>query len=175
MTRPRGLHRAAVSLSRGDGYTIRMTDDDTATKADPDDDAQAKAQQEQEEVEEAKKVMEELEEGDPPENLEDWPGGKAKYQTYGGPDSGEGGYEDGATAKLGPSNLRHHEDGSVTIDGEEVDDPDEYKGEPIPGGPSDPDAPPDPAMIGQDGDDEGSDSDSDSDSDADSDSDDDRG
>src|SRR4051795_10057023 len=118
-----------------------------------DDDAATKAQSEEEEVEEAKKVMEELEEGDPPEQLEDWPGGKAKYQTYGGPDSGEGGYEDGATAKLGPSNLRHHEDGTVTIDGEEVDDPGEYKGEPIPGGPSDPDAPPDPAMIGQDDDD----------------------
>ena len=146
-----------------------MTDDDSTTKtedeAEPSDDAQAKAQQEEEEVEEAKKVMEELEEGDPPENLEDWPGGKAKYQTYGGPDSGEGGYEDGATAKLGPSNLRHHEDGSVTIDGEEVDDPDEYKGEPIPGGPSDPEAPPDPAMIGQQDDEEsGADSDSDSDS-----------
>ena len=115
-----------------------------------DDDAATKAQAEEEEVEEAKKVMEELEEGDPPENLEDWPGGKAKYQTYGGPDSGDGGYEDGATAKLGPSNLRHHEDGSVTVDGEEVDDPGAYKGEPIPGGPSDPDAPPDPAMIGSD-------------------------
>jgi hypothetical protein len=144
-----------------------MTDDDSATKtepdnaAEPDDNAASKAQQEEEEVEEAKKVMSELEEGDPPENLEDWPGGKAKYQTYGGPDSGEGGYEDGATAKLGPSNLRHHEDGSVTIDGEEVDDPDEYKGEPIPGGPSDPDAPPDPAMIGQDKDDEDDDDSSD--------------
>jgi hypothetical protein len=144
-----------------------MTDDDSATKAEPDDDASTKAQQEEEEVEQAKKQMEEIEEGDPPEKLEDWPGGKAKYQTYGGPDSGEGGYEDGATAKLGPSNLRHHEDGSVTIDGEEVDNPDEYKGEPIPGGPSDPDAPPDPAMIGQedeDDDESGSDSDSDSDS-----------
>ena len=148
-----------------------MTDDDSTTKAEPDDDAAEKAQSEEEEVEEAKKVMEELEEGDPPDKLEDWPGGKAKYQTYGGPDSGEGGYEDGATAKLGPSNLRHHEDGSVTVDGEEVDDPEEYKGEPIPGGPSDPDAPPDPAMIGQDGEDEESDSDSDSDGDSDSDSD----
>ncbi len=125
-----------------------------------DDDAQTKAQSEEEEVEEAKKVMEELEKGDPPEKLEDWPGGKAKYQTYGGPDSGDGGYEDGATAKLGPSNLRHHEDGSVTVDGEEVDDPDEYKGEPIPGGPSDPDAPPDPAMIGQENDEDESDEDS---------------
>jgi hypothetical protein len=127
-----------------------MTDDN-------DDDAATKAQSEEEEVEEAKKVMEELEEGDPPDKLEDWPGGKAKYQTYGGPDSGDGGYEDGATAKLGPSNLRHHEDGSVTVDGEEVDDPDEYKGEPIPGGPSDPDAPPDPAMIGQENDEDESD------------------
>ena len=120
------------------------------------DDAATKAQSDEEEVEEAKKVMEELEEGDPPEKLEDWPGGKAKYQTYGGPDSGDGGYEDGATAKLGPSNLRHHEDGSVTVDGEQVDNPEDYKGEPIPGGPSDPDAPPDPAMIGQEKDDEDS-------------------
>ena len=142
-----------------------MTDEDSATKAEPDDDA-AEAQSEEEEVEEAKKVMSELEEGDPPEKLEDWPGGKAKYQTYGGPDSGDGGYEDGATAKLGPSNLRHHEDGSVTVDGEEVDNPDDYKGEPIPGGPSDPDAPPDPAMIGQDQDDEDDSSDSDADEDA---------
>src|SRR3954451_7326099 len=141
-----------------------MTDDDSATKAEPDDDASTKAQQEEEEVEEAKKQMEEIEEGDPPEKLEDWPGGKAKYQTYGGPDSGEGGYEDGATAKLGPSNLRHHDDGSVTIDGEEVDDPDENKGEPIPGGPSDPDEPPDPARIGQEEEEE-DDDDSDSDSD----------
>jgi len=123
------------------------------------DDAATKAQSDEEEVEEAKKVMEELEEGDPPDKLEDWPGGKAKYQTYGGPDSGDGGYEDGATAKLGPSNLRHHEDGSVTVDGEEVDDPEEYKGEPIPGGPSDPDAPPDPAMIGSENDEKGSGSD----------------
>src|SRR3954468_17379067 len=141
-----------------------MTDDDNAA---------TKAKQEEEEVEEAKKIMEELEEGDPPENLEDWPGGKAKYQTYGGPDSGEGGYEDGATAKLGPSNLRHHEDGSVTIDGEEVDDPDEYKGEPIPGGPSAPAPPPAPAMIGQEKDGEDSDSDSDSDTESDAGSDDD--
>ena len=112
------------------------------------DDAAETARKEEEEVEEAKQVMSELEEGEPPEKLEDWPGGKAKYQTYGGPDGGES-YDDGATSKLGPSSLRHHEDGSVTIEGEEVDDPDEYKGEPIPGGPSDPDAPPDPAMVGE--------------------------
>jgi hypothetical protein len=29
----------------------------------------------------------------------------------------------------------------VTVGGEEVEDPDEYKGEPIPGGPTDPDTP----------------------------------
>src|SRR5215210_8139733 len=142
-----------------------MTDEDR--DEDGGDDAATKAQNEEEEVEEAKKVMEEIEEGDPPEKLEDWPGGKAKYQTYGGPDS-EGGYEDGATSKLGPSNPRHHDDGSVTIDGDEVDNPDEYKGEPIPGGPSDPDAPPDPAMIGQededDDDSDGDDSSNDGDS-----------
>ena len=55
--------------------------------------------------------------------------------------------------KLGPSSLRHHEDGSVTIEGEQVGNPDEHKGEPIPGGPSDPDAPPDPAMVGEEDDD----------------------
>ena len=36
--------------------------------------------------------------------------------------------------------MRHREDGSVEVKGEKVDDPDEYKGEPIPGGPTDPDA-----------------------------------
>jgi hypothetical protein len=116
---------------------------------DDQDEAAEKARSEQEDVEAAKKEMEELEQGDPPGKLEDWPGGKAKYQTYGGPE-GETSYEEGPTAKLGPSSLRHHEGGKVTIEGEEVDNPEEYKGEPIPGGPSDPDAPPDPAMIGQD-------------------------
>jgi hypothetical protein len=129
-----------------------------ANAADPDagsdgDSAQDAAQKEEQEVEEAKEQMSELEEGDPPQDLADWPGGKAKYLTYGGPDGGDS-YDDGATSKLGPSSLRHHEDGSVTIEGEEVDDPEEYKGEPIPGGPSDPDAPPDPAMVGEDKDDD---------------------
>src|SRR5215208_3670022 len=126
--------------------------DEAENAAEPDDAAASKAQAEEEEVKEAKRVMEELEEGDPPEKLEDWPGGKAKYQTYGGPE-GESGYDEGETAKLGPSSLRHHPDGKVSIEGEEVDNPEEYKGEPIPGGPSDPDAPPDPAMIGQENDD----------------------
>ena len=117
------------------------------------------ARADEEEVEEAKEVMSDLEEGDPPEKLEDWPGGKAKYLTYGGPDGGES-YDEGATSKLGPSSLRHEADGSVTIEGEEVDDPDDYKGEPIPGGPTDPDAPPDPAMVGEDDDDSSGDDES---------------
>ena len=145
-----------------------MSEQEQENAADPDDgedggSAQESAQREEEEVEEAKQVMSELEEGDPPEKLEDWPGGKAKYQTYGGPE-GEEGYDEAATQKLGPSSLRHHEDGSVTIEGEEVDDPDEYKGEPIPGGPSDPDAPPDPAMVGEE--EEGQDDDESSDDDS---------
>ena len=145
MKRPRGLHRAAVSVCGARGYATGMDDDSAAEKA----------KQEEQEVEEAKQTIEELQEGDPPEKLEDWPGGKAKYQTYGGPE-GESGYDEGVTSKLGPSSLRHHEDGEVSIEGEEVDDPDEYKGEPIPGGPSDPDAPPDPAMIGNEGEDDDS-------------------
>jgi hypothetical protein len=109
--------------------------------------AAKKARSEQEEVEEAKKEMERLEEGDPPERLEDWPGGKAKYQTYGGAD-GDSDYDEGPTSKLGPADLRHHEDGSVSIEGEKVDNPNDYKGDPIPGGPTDPDAPPDPSGVG---------------------------
>jgi hypothetical protein len=99
---------------------------------------QAKAQQVEEETEEAKEKVKELED-DPPDKLEDWPDDKAKYETFGGPE-GEHSYEEGPEAQLGPSSLRHHEDGKVTVAGDEVDDPDEYKGEPIPGGPTDPDA-----------------------------------
>ena len=117
------------------------------------DDAATKARSEEEEVEEARRQMEEIEEGDPPEKLEDWPGGKAKYETFGGPEAEED-YEEAATSKLGPSNLRRFEDGSIEIDGEKVDNPDDYKGDPIPGGPTDPDAPPEPGEE-ESGDDEG--------------------
>ena len=84
----------------------------------------------------AKEKIHELEEN-PPEKLEDWPDDKAKYETFGGAE-GEEGYEESVTSKLGPSSLRYREDGGVEIEGEEVDDPDEYKSEPIPGGPTDP-------------------------------------
>jgi len=84
-------------------------------------------------------------EENPPDKLEDWPGGKAKYKTFGGPEA-ESGYGEGPTEKLGPADLQHHEDGSVTIEGEKVDNPEDYKGEPIPGGPTDPEAPNDPGF-----------------------------
>jgi hypothetical protein len=91
------------------------------------------------EKDEAKEKLKELEE-DPPQRLEDWPGGRGKYETFGGPEH-ESSYDESATSQLGPSEVRHHEDGRVTVGGEEVEDPDEYKGEPIPGGPTDPDTP----------------------------------
>ena len=87
------------------------------------------------EAEEKVKALEE----DPPENLEDWPDDDAKYKTFGGPE-GESSYEEGATSNLGKSGVRHHDDGSVSVEGEKVDNPDDYKGDPIPGGPTDPDA-----------------------------------
>ena len=90
------------------------------------------------EKEQAREEIKRLEE-DPPGKLEDWPSGKAKYETFGGPE-GPHTYQEGPEEKLGPSGVRHHEDGSVTIDGESVDNPDEFKGEPIPGGPTDPNA-----------------------------------
>ena len=89
-------------------------------------------------MEDEDRTMEQLEE-DPPKRLEDWPAGPAKYETFGGRE-GDHGYEEGPERKLGPSGLVHHEDGSVSIDGEKVDNPEDYKGDPIPGGPTDPDA-----------------------------------
>ena len=72
-------------------------------------------------------------EENPPKNLEDWPDDERKYETIGGKE-GDHGYEEGPEAKLGPSGLRRFEDGSITIDNEEVDDPDQYKAdEPIEG------------------------------------------
>src|ERR671916_33819 len=90
------------------------------------------------EKEEAREEVERLEE-DPPGKLEDWPDGKAKYETFGGPE-GEHSYDEGPEKNLGPDSVRHHEDGSVTVSGDEADNPDEYKSDPIPGGPTDPNA-----------------------------------
>ena len=103
---------------------------------------QEKADKQREETEreerEAKEEIQALED-DPPQDLKDWPSGKAKYETFGGPEH-ETSYDEAATSKLGPSEVRHREDGSVEVGGEEVDNPDDFKGEPIPGGRTDPDA-----------------------------------
>ena len=96
-----------------------------------------KAQQDEKADEEATAKVKALED-DPPQDLADWPDDKAKYKTFGGEDET---YEEGPNKNLGPSGLRHHEDGSVSIDGDKVDDPDKYKGDPIPGGPTDPNTP----------------------------------
>lgn len=110
--------------------------------------AAEKAEKSKQESQEAREEIKALEEN-PPEKLEDWPGGKAKYETFGGPET-ESAYEESATSKLGPSNLRRFEDGSIEIDGEKVDNPDDYKGEPIPGGPTDPNAPGEPGDKDED-------------------------
>ena len=110
------------------------------------DEAAKKAQEAEEKFEAAKQKMEELEEN-PPEKLEDWPDDAAKYQTFGGSEDGESTYDEQHEEALGEHSVRHHEDGSVEVKGEKADDPDKYKGEPIPGGPTDPDA---PEMPGED-------------------------
>jgi hypothetical protein len=96
-----------------------------------DESAQELAQKKEQESEQAQEEMQKLEEGGLPETIEDWPSGPAKYETFGKDDDA---YGDGATEKLGPPNLQRHGDGSVSIDGEKVDNPDDYKGEPIGGG-----------------------------------------
>jgi hypothetical protein len=98
-----------------------------------------KAQEALERHEAAKEKIKGLEDA-PPKDLKDWPDDESKYLTFGGPE-GEHGYEEGPERKLGPSSLERREDGSIAIEGEEVDNPDDYKGDPIPGGPTDPDAP----------------------------------
>jgi hypothetical protein len=96
-----------------------------------DDSAEALAQKKEKETEEAQEKMKELEEGDLPDDIDGWPSGPAKYETFGKDDDA---YGDGATAKLGPADLKRHSDGSVEVDGKKVDNPDDYKGDPIQGG-----------------------------------------
>ena len=93
--------------------------------------AQDLARKKEKESEEAQEEMRNLEKGDLPSDLSEWPSGPAKYETFGADDAA---YGDGATEKLGPPNLERHSDGSVSIEGEKVDNPDDYKGEPIAGG-----------------------------------------
>jgi len=120
-----------------------MSEETTEQQGTEKDDAHAKAQEAEEKHERAKEKMEELEKN-PPEKLEDWPDDEAKYETFGG---GESNYDEHHEEALGEADVRHHEDGKVEVKGEEADNPDDYKGEPIPGGPTDPDA---PAAPGED-------------------------
>jgi hypothetical protein len=109
-----------------------------------------KAQAAEERHDKAKATMEEVEK-DPPEKLEDWPSDEAKYETFGGSEDGEAVYDEKHEEALGEHSVRHHDDGSVDVKGEKVDNPDDYKGEPIPGGPTDPQA---PAVAGEEKQDE---------------------
>jgi hypothetical protein len=85
--------------------------------------------------------MEELEEMDkPPSDLDEWPDDEAKYATFGGGE-GDHSYAEGPETKLGPSELERRADGSVWIAGEKVDNPEDYKADPVPGGPTDPRVP----------------------------------
>jgi hypothetical protein len=119
----------------GDSDDGDSGDGDSGEEASGDSD-KTEAEVEAEKLQERVKELEE----NPPEKLEDWPEDEAKYETFGGPE-GEHGYHEGPEQQLGPASLRHHEDGSVEIEGEKVDDPENYKGEPVPGGPTDPDTP----------------------------------
>ena len=119
--------------SSGDEEESGSSDDD-----EPDSEHDA-AERAKERYEKAQQKMEELEEMDePPVNLEDWPEDQAKYVTFGGPE-GEHSYSEGPEEKLGKANLERKADGSVLIEGEEVDNPDELKADPVAGGPTDPD------------------------------------
>src|SRR3954447_2381938 len=127
--------------SAQDKAKAREDESEPAGSGDEHSDERQKAQEKEEEREKAREKMEKIEE-DPPADLEDWPDDAAKYETFGGAE-GEHSYEEGPETKLGPSSLRHTEDGGVTIEGEEVEDADKYKSDPIPGGPTDPEAPQD--------------------------------
>ena len=89
-------------------------------------------------MEAAKEEIHRLEE-DPPDKLEDWPDGQAKYETFGGAE-GDHSTTRAPRRSSGPTRCATTRTASVEVSGEKVDDPDEFKGEPIPGGPTDPDA-----------------------------------
>lgn len=118
--------------------------DDDHTPGEDEESGQDAAQAAKERDEKATQTMRDLEEGDAPKDPADWPSDAAKYKTY-GVDEDEP-YGEGLTGKLGPSDVKRHEDGSIEIKGEKVDNPDDYKGEPVPGGPTDPNS---PALAGE--------------------------
>jgi hypothetical protein len=126
---PRGEEQSSAGDEQHDGSSgegEELSSSDAAERA-------------QERHEQAQGKIKELEEMDePPTKLEDWPEDQAKYVTFGGPE-GEHSYSEGPEEKLGPANLERRADGAVLVEGEEVEDPDEYKDEPVAGGMTDPD------------------------------------
>ncbi len=78
--------------------------------------------------------MKALEE-DPPKDPKEWPADREmRNATFGGAEGGsDSTYDESAASALGPSEVVHHEDGTVTVHGEEVDNPEDFKGEPIRG------------------------------------------
>src|SRR3954454_10916681 len=85
------------------------------------DDETEKSQEEQseDETEKAKEEIKQPEEEGPPDKLEDWPTGKAKYEPCGGPEAEPPSHE-GPEQQLARGDTRHTEDGSVEVEGEEV-------------------------------------------------------
>ncbi|HEV2062726.1 MAG TPA: hypothetical protein VGR12_07740 [Solirubrobacteraceae bacterium] len=91
----------------------------------------ARAREKEEAWEKASEKVRKMEEEDePPTDLAEWPDDEAKYITFGGGE-GDHGYDEGPEKKLGPSSLERHDDGRVTIEGEEVDNPEDYKADPV--------------------------------------------
>ena len=111
-----------VNAAGGADTTLGTSDDTTAG---PGASAVSAAQDAGDRFDRGEEKVREMEQRDPedlPTDPSEWPADESKYSTFGGPE-GTQGYDEGPTAKLGPSDLRHDEDGSVSIEGEEDDDP----------------------------------------------------
>jgi len=121
------------------GAEEKTREDEETSGAAGSDDSDDSGMTDIEKEKDARKEIQALE-GDPPQDLSDWPTGKAKYETFGGAEH-ESSYDEAATSELGPSDVRHREDGTVEVHGEAVDNPEDYKNDPIPGGPTDPNTP----------------------------------
>ena len=67
-----------------------------------------------------------------PRDPRDWPKGTQSHLTFG--NKSDEAYGTGPTSMLSPAEVVHHDDGSVSVGGELVDDPEKYKGKPITGG-----------------------------------------
>jgi hypothetical protein len=88
----------------------------------PEDEQQSKANDTSLPLEERMEALEK----DPPKDLKDWPSDREMRQATFGGGEGDHGYDEGPERKLGPSDVVHHEDGSTTVAGEDVD-PSDYR------------------------------------------------